>query len=64
MMGKRDIPLNSGDEHDVFSRWRHVMCRTQRPGVCKQIKRGFTRRVRRFASKLVHNVLLGLPEEL
>ena len=60
-MGKRDVPVANGDEQDVFSGWRRVMCRTKRPGVCKRIKRGFARRVRRYARKLVTDVLLGLP---
>jgi len=61
-MGKRDIPTKSGDEQDVFSGWRRVLCRTKRPGVCKRIKRGFARRVRHFAHKLVASAVLGLPD--
>ena len=64
MMGKRDVPLNNGDEQDVFSGWRRVMCRTKRAGVCKRIKRGFSRRVRRYARKLVFDAVFGLPEQL
>lgn len=43
------IPMKGGAEMDVFSRWRKIMCYTSRPGVCKRVKRGYNKRVRRAA---------------
>lgn len=40
------IPAKGGDEEDVFSGWRRVLCYTQRPGVTKKIKRKYNRRLR------------------
>lgn len=44
------IPMKGGDEQDVFSRWRKVLCYTSRPGVCKSVKRKYNKRFRK-ASK-------------
>lgn len=43
------IPVKGGAEEDVFSGWRKVLCYTSRPGVCKRVKRGYNKRVRRAA---------------
>lgn len=45
-MGHRE-KIKGGDEQDVFSGWRRVLCYTQRSGVTKAIKAKFNRRVRR-----------------
>lgn len=45
MLSKR-IPAKGGDEEDVFSGWRRVLCYTKRSGVCKSIKRKYNRRLR------------------
>jgi hypothetical protein len=46
MVSKR-IPLSGGAECDVFSKWRHVLCYTKRSGVCKSIKRKYSKRLRK-----------------
>lgn len=46
MMGHRE-KIKGGDEQDVFSGWRRVLCYTKRPGVTKAIKAKFSRRVHR-----------------
>jgi hypothetical protein len=38
-------------EQDVFTRWRRLMCFTQRAGVCKSVKRAANRRDRRAGKK-------------
>ncbi|MDP1733721.1 MAG: hypothetical protein Q8L44_05080 [Sulfuritalea sp.] len=38
------IPMTSGDEFDVLTRWRHVY--HWKPGTRKAIKRGYRRRQR------------------
>lgn len=45
MMGKREIPLDSGDEHDALSPGRKMY--HWKPGTIKLIKRRFNKRVRR-----------------
>lgn len=35
-----------GDEQDVFTSWRRVLCWTQRPGACKRVKQRANRRER------------------
>jgi hypothetical protein len=42
--------IADGDEQDVYSRWRHVMCWTQRAGAVKAVKRRTHRRERREAA--------------
>jgi hypothetical protein len=48
MMGHRE-PVKTGDEYDLITRWRRVLCYMKRPGVCKRIKAGINRRLRRAA---------------
>lgn len=36
----------NGAEWDVFTRWRKLLCYTQRPGVTKNIKSQFNRKAR------------------
>jgi len=48
MMGHRE-KLKSGDEWDVVSNWRKVLCSTQRAGVCKSVKTKLNRRARKDA---------------
>jgi len=38
-------------EQDVYTPWRHRYCYTQRPGVCKSVKRETHRRERREAKR-------------
>lgn len=38
-----------GDEQDVYSAWRKLLCWTQRPGATKKVKRRTHRRERREA---------------
>ena len=51
------IPMKGGAEMDVFSRWRKVMCYMSRPGVCKRVKRGYNKRVRRAAKMELRDVV-------
>ena len=48
---KGEIPMNSGDEHDALTRWRRFL--HWKPGERVRIKRGFRRRVRRLAKRLL-----------
>lgn len=41
----------TGDEWDAFTRWRHVLCYMQRPGVRKSIKRKSHRKDRQAARR-------------
>ncbi len=43
------IPAKGGDEPDVFTGWRRVMCWTQRAGACRSAKRSYNRRLRSLA---------------
>lgn len=45
-------PVKGGDEQDVFTGWRKVMCWTQRAGACKRVKRRANRRERREGRQL------------
>ena len=54
MMGHKEI-LKDGGEYDVVSRWRKVLCYTQRAGVCKKIKKQINRRVRRAGKLIAHD---------
>jgi len=49
MMGHRE-PLKGGAEWDVLTGWRKVYAYTDKPGVCKSIKRGYNKRIRRQAT--------------
>lgn len=48
-MGRR--PIVNGDEQDVYTRWRHYLCYTERPGVVKAVKRATHKRERRAAAR-------------
>lgn len=48
MMGRR-MPVRSGDEHDVVSGWRRVLCVFHKAGVAAKTKRRLRRRERREA---------------
>lgn len=56
-MGRRQ-KLKSGDEWDVVSGWRKLMCYTLRPGVCKSIKQKMNRRARREAKADIRQKIL------
>lgn len=55
----RDVPgragdqvkrkMKSGDEYDVFTKWRRYMAWTKKPGATARVKRGARRRERREA---------------
>lgn len=40
-------PAKDGDEQDVFTGWRHVLCYLDRAGKAKQVKARHNRRERR-----------------
>lgn len=48
-MGRRQVKGYA--EQDAFTRWKHVLCYTQRVGVSASIKRGARRRERREAKQ-------------
>ena len=48
-MGKRKVPMNSGDEYDALTRWRK--CVKWGKGEVARIKRKFRRRERRASKK-------------
>ena len=50
MMGHRQ-KLKGGDEWDVTTPWRKVMCYLARPGATKRIKMKMNRRARRDAKR-------------
>lgn len=47
------IPARGGGEEDVFSGWRRVLCYTSRPGVCREMKRSYNRRLRKLARRIL-----------
>lgn len=53
-MGHRDR-LIDGDEYDVVSKWRHVMCWCHKPGAKSRVKRKIRRRTRRQAKENLRN---------
>ena len=46
---QHDIKMKGGSEFDVFSRWRHLLCYTEKPGVTKKVKRKYNKRSRHQA---------------
>lgn len=51
------LSYKGGLEQDVFSSWRKVLCYTSRPGVCKQAKRSYARRMRQHGKRLCREVV-------
>lgn len=56
-MVSQKIPMKGGDEQDVFSNWRRVLCYTGRSGVCKAVKRRYNKRLRQAHKMEIENVL-------
>ena len=52
MMGHRES-LKTGDEWDVFTRWRKLLKCCGKAGHCRDVKRRFNKRLRREARKEV-----------
>jgi hypothetical protein len=50
MMGHRE-KIKGGGEGDAFSGWRKLLCYMQRPRVKHEIKKKFSRRVRKEAKQ-------------
>lgn len=48
---KPEIPLKSGDETDVFTKWRHWL--RWKPGEIKRVKRLYWKKVRKFWKKKI-----------
>lgn len=46
-----EIPLNSGDEYDCFTRWRHYLHWKKQQRA--KIKRSYNKRVRRWIKNLI-----------
>jgi hypothetical protein len=46
-------PMNNGEEFDVLTKARKFYCYTQRPKVCKKIKRAYNKKERRWLDKLL-----------
>ena len=53
------VPLNDGDEQDVFSSWRHVMCWCHRAGAKARVKRMYRRRVRQSARRRLRQEVMS-----
>jgi hypothetical protein len=53
MMGRKQ-KLKGGDEYDVVSSWRKVMCYLQRAGATKSIKKKMNKRARSDAKLKLH----------
>ena len=51
-MGRRE-KLKGGDEYDILTRARRRYCYTNKPGVCRKVKRRFNRRMRRETRRLI-----------
>jgi hypothetical protein len=45
--------VKTGDEQDVYSRWRHILCSYQRAGAVKKVKKRTHRRERREAKQYI-----------
>jgi len=45
--------MNNGEEFDVLTKARKYYCYTQRPKVCKKIKRAYNKKERRWLDKLL-----------
>ncbi|MCA1406129.1 hypothetical protein I6F26_21015 [Ensifer sp. IC3342] len=54
MMGHRE-KIKGGDEQDCFTKWRHVMCHLHHPRVKHNIKKKFSRRVRKEAKQQAYS---------
>jgi hypothetical protein len=48
---KNPRPLQTGDENDAFTRWRHLYCCLGRAGVVKATKRRYHKKERRWARR-------------
>lgn len=42
------IPMAGGDEYDVFTNWRHVLCWCEKAGKIKRVKKRYNKRARRI----------------
>lgn len=49
--------IKNGWEEDVHTRWRHLMCLTQKPGVCAYAKTMTNRRERREKKRWIADSL-------
>ena len=47
--------IKSSDEQDVYSKWRRLLCWTQRAGAVKKVKRRTHKRERREAKVDIRN---------
>jgi hypothetical protein len=56
-MRRHELPMKSADEHDALTRWRRFL--HWRPGVRRQIKKGYNKRVRRAVKQELQQ-----PEEV
>ena len=45
-------PMNSGEEYDVLTNARKFYCYTQRPKVCKKVKRAYNKKERRWLDRV------------
>jgi hypothetical protein len=54
MMGHRD-EIKTGDELDLVTRCRRVLCFMHRPGVCRRIKNAINRRARYSAKDAIRS---------
>ncbi len=59
----RKQKLKYGDEWDVFTGWRKLLCYTKRAGVCKRTKRKANRRFRREFRKELRFWMMDLLQQ-
>ena len=56
-MGWR-IKLIDGEEHDVVTRWRHLLCYLEKPGKTKKVKKRIRKRFRRIQKERIRQIML------
>ena len=45
-------PMKSGDEYDVLTKARKFYCYTQRPKVCKKVKKAYNKKERKWLDRV------------
>ena len=54
--------MNSGDEYDVLTKARKFYSYTQRPKVCKKVKRAYNKKERRWLDRVFIPCVYDGPE--
>lgn len=50
----------TGDEHDAFTRWRHLLCYLEKPGAKAYVKTKANRRARHEAKREIRSGLSSI----